>query len=297
MLAQQLVNGLVVGSVYALFALGFTLIFSVNHILNMAHGAVFMVGAFVGLLCVTQLALPFIVALPVASLAGGLLNVVLDRLAFRPLRRRRAPEFAAIVSSVGAGLVIMSIAQRLSGTRVMRYPFGTFPLRVYRIGGVQITSINLLIVGTALGLFAFLVLYLYRTPFGKQVRAVAISDRTAALLGIHADAVHAQAFFISGAFAGVAGVLIGIAFNSVHFMMGEPFMLRAFVVIILGGLGSIAGALVAGLLLGVVQTLAVVYLSSGLSDAIIFSILIATLLVRPTGFFGRMRNERRVARA
>jgi branched-chain amino acid transport system permease protein len=294
--AQQLLNGIVVGSVYALFALGFTLIFSVNHILNMAHGAVFMTGAFIGLLCVTHLDLPFPVALLVASIGAGSLNVLLDYLAFRPLRRRRAPEFSAIVSSVGAGLIIMSVAQRLSETRVMRYPFGTFPMHVYQVGGLHVTLINLVIVGTALVLFLALFIYLFHTSFGQQLRAVAVSERTASLLGVNADVIYAQAFFISGAFAGIAGVLIGTAFNSVHFMMGEPFMLRAFVVIILGGLGSITGALVAGLLLGIVQTLTVVYLSSGLSDAIIFSILFLTLLMRPTGLFGTMRNERRVAR-
>jgi branched-chain amino acid transport system permease protein len=296
MIAQQLLNGIVVGSVYALFALGFTLIFSVNHILNMAHGAVFMAGAFIGLLCVTRLELPFPIALLVASIGSGCLNIILDRLAFRPLRRRRAPEFSAIISSVGAGLIIMSIAQRLSETRVLRYPFGTFPLYVIDAWGLRVTLMNLVIVATALLLFAALFFYLYRTRFGMQLRAVAVSERTASLLGVDSDLVYAQAFFISGAFAGIAGVLIGTAFNSVHFMMGEPFMLRAFVVIILGGLGSITGALVAGLLLGIVQTMTVVYLSAGLSDAIVFSILFLTLLFRPTGFFGRMRKERRVTR-
>jgi branched-chain amino acid transport system permease protein len=296
MLAQQLLNGIVVGSVYALFALGFTLIFSVNHILNMAHGAVFMAGAFIGLLCVTRLELPFPVALLAASIGSGCLNILLDHLAFRPLRRRRAPEFSAIVSSVGAGLIIMSVAQRLSETRVMRYPFGTFPLYVMEVSGLRVTLMNLVIVLTALLLFVALFVYLYHTRFGMQLRAVAVSERTASLLGVNSDAIYAQAFFISGAFAGIAGVLIGTAFNSVHFMMGEPFMLRAFVVIILGGLGSITGALVAGLLLGIVQTMTVVYLSAGLSDAIVFSILFLTLLVRPTGFFGQIRKERRVTR-
>jgi branched-chain amino acid transport system permease protein len=296
MIGQQLLNGMVVGSVYALFALGFTLIFSVNHILNMAHGAVFMCGAFIGLVCVTRLDLPFPLVLLTASVCAGLLNVLLDYLAFRPLRKRRAPEFSAIISSVGAGLIIMSVAQRLSETRVMRYPFGTFPVAVYEVLGLRVTLINCVIVGTTLLLFLSLLLYLYRTSFGKQLRAVAVSERTASLLGVNSQAVYFQAFFISGAFAGIAGVLIGIAFNSVHYLMGENYMLKAFVVIILGGLGSISGALLAGLLLGVVQTLTVVYLSTGLSDAIIFTILFLTLLLRPTGFFGNIRKERRVAR-
>ncbi|WP_213958016.1 MULTISPECIES: branched-chain amino acid ABC transporter permease [unclassified Variovorax] len=296
MIGQQLLNGVVAGSVYALFALGFTLIFSVNHILNMAHGAVFMVGAFTGLVCVTRLELPIALVFVMAAACAGMLNVALDHLAFRPLRKRRAPEFSAIISSVGAGLIIMSVVQRLSETRVLRYPFGTFPVVVFEILGLRVTLINCVMVGTALVLFLALIFYLFHTRFGAQLRAVAVSERAAALLGINSQAIYFQAFFISGAFAGIAGVLIGIAYNSVHYMMGEGYMLKAFVVIVLGGLGSIPGALLAGLLLGIVQTLTVAYLSTGLSDAIIFSILFVTLLVRPTGFFGYIRKERRVCR-
>ncbi len=296
MIAQQLLNGIVVGSVYALFALGFTLIFGVHHILNLAHGAVFTWGAFVGLYAVTRLGLPFPVAIATASVAAGLISVGLDRIAFRPLRRRGAPEFSAIISSIGAGLVLINIAQRVSETRVMRYPFGTFPIAVYEVVGLRITLLQLVILGSVAVVVTGLLLYIYYTGFGRQIRAVAISERTASLLGVSPDLVHFQTFFISGALAGAAGVLIGIAFNAVHFLMGEPYMLRAFVVIVLGGLGSIAGAVVAGLLLGLVQTLTIAYVSTALSDAVIFSLLFMTLLVRPTGFFGTLRKERRVAR-
>jgi len=143
---------------------------------------------------------------------------------------------------------------------------------------------------------AALFVYIFYTGFGRQIRAVAVNERTASLLGVNPTAVYFQTFFISGALAGGAGVLIGIAFNSVHFLMGEPYMLRAFVVIVLGGLGSIGGAVIAGLLLGLIQTMTIAYLSSELSDAIIFSLLFVILLVRPTGFFGTLRRERRVAR-
>ena len=296
MIAQQLVNALVVGSVYALFALGFTLIFGVHHILNLAHGAVFMWGAFVGLYAVTLLELPFPLALLCAAVAAGLLSVALDCVAFRPLRRRGAPEFSAIISSIGAGLILMNIAQRVSQTRVMRYPFGTFPIEVYTVGGLRVTLLQLTIVGSVAVIVAALFAYMFYTGFGRQIRAVAVNERTASLLGVNPTAVYFQTFFISGALAGAAGVLIGIAFTSVHFLMGEPYMLRAFVVIVLGGLGSIGGAVIAGLLLGLIQTMTIAYLSSDLSDAIIFSLLFIILLVRPTGFFGTLRRERRVAR-
>jgi branched-chain amino acid transport system permease protein len=297
MIAQQLLNALVVGSVYALFALGFTLIFGVHHILNLAHGAVFMWGAFVGLYAVTLLHAPFIVALLVACVVAGLLSVALDWIAFRPLRRRGAPEFSAIITSIGAGLILMNIAQRVSQTRVMRYPFGTFPIEVYTVFGLRVTLLQLVIVGSVALIVAALFAYIFYTGFGRQIRAVAINERTASLLGVSPGRVYFQTFFISGALAGAAGVLIGIAFNSVHFLMGEPYMLRAFVVIVLGGLGSIGGAVIAGLLLGLIQTMTIAYVSTDLSDAVLFSLLFLILLVRPTGFFGTLRMERRVTRA
>lgn len=297
MLSQQLLNGLVTGSVYALFALGFTLIFGVHHILNLAHGAIFMWGAFVGIYCVTVLDLPFPVVLVVAALAAGVLSVAVDFIAFRPLRRSGAPEFSAIVSSIGAGMILTNVAQRVSHTEVMRYPFGTFPIEIYTVLGLRISLLQITIVGSVAVILIALAVLLFATSFGQRIRAVAIDERTASLLGVNPGWVYFQTFFISGALAGIAGVLIGIAFNSVHFLMGEPYMLRAFVIIVLGGLGSVGGAVIAGLALGVVHTLTIAYLSAALSDAVIFSILFVVLLLRPTGLFGTLRRETRVTRA
>lgn len=296
MLAQQLLNGLVSGSVYALFALGLTLIFGVHHILNLAHGAVFMWGAFVGLYCVTVLDLPFPLVILIAAIAAGVLSIVIDFVAFRPLRRRGASEFAAIITSIGAGMILTNLAQRASDTQVWRYPFGTFPIYLFEVAGLRITLLQIVIVASVAIILIALIFYLFGTPFGQRIRAVAIDERMAGLLGVNSDAVYLQTFFISGALAGVAGVMIGIAFNSVHFLMGEPYMLRAFVIIVLGGLGSIGGAVIAGLALGVTHTLTVAYISADLSDAIIFSILFLALLVKPSGLFGNLRLEKRVTR-
>ena len=296
MLAQQLLNGIVVGSIYALFALGFTLVFGINHILNLAHGAVFTWGAFAALFAVISLDLPLPVALLIAALVGGTLAVGVDWVAFRPLRQRKASEFAAIVSSIGAGLILMSLAQQVSDTKVMRFPFGTFPIVIFEIFGLRVQLLQIVIMATVAVVVLALTLYLYRTDLGRQIRAVAINQRTAQLLGINPGLVFAQVFFISGALAGIAGVLIGLAFNSVHFLMGEPLLLRAFVVIVLGGLGSIVGAVIAGLLLGIIQALGVAYLSSGSADAIIFCLLFAMLVARPTGIFGGAMSAQRVVR-
>lgn len=294
---QQLLNGVVVGSVYSLFALGFTLLFGVNHIMNMAHGSVFMWGAFAGLYVVLALDAPIYVALGAGMLAGGLLSMLLEVVAFRPLRRRNAPEFSAIVSSIGAGMVLIAVAQMVSNTAIMRFPFDAFPVVIFKVFGLRIQLLQLVIVGLVLLMVAGLVWYLYRTDFGQRIRCVAYSEQTSRLLGINPGPVNMQVFFISGALAGMAGVLIGLVFNSVHFAMGESLLLRAFVIIILGGLGSIPGALIAGLAIGIIQTLSVAYVSSGFAEAIVFVALFLTILVRPTGLFGQPTAAMRVQRA
>lgn len=297
MLMQQLINGIVVGSVYGLFALGFTLLFGVNHIMNMAHGSVFMWGAFAGLYAVLALDAPIYVALLFGMLAGGLISVALDLFAFRPLRRRNAPEFSAIVSSIGADLVLLAVAQKVSNTAILRFPFDAFPVVIFNVLGLRIQLLQLVIIGLVIVMVFALVWYLYRTGFGQRIRAVAHSEHTSRLLGINPGPVNMQVFFISGALAGMAGVLIGLVFNSVHFTMGEPLLLRAFVIIILGGLGSIPGALIAGMLIGVVQTLAVAYVGAGVAEAIVFLALFIVIVVRPTGLFGQPSAAMRVQRA
>jgi branched-chain amino acid transport system permease protein len=296
MLAQQLVNGLVLGSVYSLFALGFTLVFGVLGILNLAHGAVFMWGAYAGLFAVTELELPLPVAFLSAMLAGGLLSVLVDQVAFRALRKRDASEFSAIVSSIGASLVLLSLAQQMSKTQITRFPFGTLDVRLFDVAGLRITSLQLLVLAAVSTMVVFLTIWLRRSSAGRQLRAVALSRQTASLLGVNTHAVYFQTFFIAGALAAAAGVLIGLLYNSVHFLMGEPFMLRAFVVIVAGGLGSVRGAVVAGLLLGMVQTLAIAYFSTALADTLIFSLLFALLLFRPQGMFPGLHRVQPVGR-
>lgn len=294
---QQVINGIVVGSVYGLFALGFTLLFGINHIMNMAHGSVFMWGAFAGLYAVIALDAPIYVALLAGMLAGGLISVVLDFVAFRPLRRRNSPEFSAIVSSIGADLVLLAIAQKVSNTAILRFPFDAFPVVIFTVLGLRIQLLQLVIIGLVVVMVFSLVWYLYRTGSGQRIRAVAYSEQTSRLLGINPGPVNMQVFFISGALAGMAGVLIGLVFNSVHFTMGEPLLLRAFVIIIIGGLGSIPGALIAGMLIGIVQTLSVAYIGSGVAEAIVFLSLFIVIVLRPTGLFGQTTAAMRVQRA
>lgn len=285
MIAQQILNGLVVGGVYALFALGFTLVFGIHQILNLAHGAVFMTGAFIALYTVLG-GYPFWLGFLLAILGSGLLSVLIEFTAFRKLRASGEAEFGAIISSIGANLIIITLAQKVSQTLVLRFPFDTFPIVIFEFAGLRVSALQLFMSAAAILLVLALTIYLYRTRFGRQVRAVAGNERAAMLSGVNPNGVYFQTFFLSGALAGAAGVLVGLAFNSIHFMMGEPWLLRGFVVIILGGLGSIPGALIAGLVFGMIQTMTVAYLPSGLTDAIIFSLLFVILLVRPHGLMG-----------
>jgi branched-chain amino acid transport system permease protein len=295
MLAQQLLNGLVVGAVYALFALGFNLIFGIHKIMNLAHGAIFMTGSFLGLVAVNS-GLSLWLAMPIAMIGAGLVSVLVDLIALRPLRKQGDSEFPALITSIGANLILISIAQRLSETKVWRFPPGTLQPISYQFVGLRVSLIQIIIVATVAAMVAILAFYLYWTSFGRQVRAVAGNERTAMLLGVNPTLIYFQTFFISGLFAGAAGVLIGLSFNSVSFLMGEPYMLRGFVVLIMGGLGSLKGAVVGGLVLGMIQILSTVYLPAGLSDIIIFSLLFLILVVRPSGLFGEKLSDMRVSR-
>jgi branched-chain amino acid transport system permease protein len=288
MIAQQLLNGLVLGGVYALFALGFTLIFGIHRIMNMAHGAVFMTGAFIGLYTV-RAGMPLWVALPVAMVGAGLVSILIEMIAFKPLRKLALAdaELASIISSIGAGLIVLSIGQYVSKTETMRFPFGTVSVQAIEVLGLRVTMLQLLMLAVAVlgvGLLAF---YLYRTAQGRQIRAVAGNYRAAQLLGVNPDAIFYQTFFLSGALAGAAGVMVGLAFNAVQFLMGEPFLLKAFVAIIIGGLGSVPGALIGGLVLGLLQSLSAAYLPSLLVDAVIFMLLFVILMIRPDGLFAQ----------
>ncbi len=296
MLAQQILNGLVMGGVYALFALGFTLVFGIHHLMNLAHGAVFMTGAFVALYGVMA-GFPLWLAFVLAVVCCGFLSVLIEITAFRRLRRSGEAEFGAIISTLGADLIIFTLAQKVSASEVLRFPFDTFPVRIFEIAGLRVSLLQMFMAVCAFALMLVLTYYLYRTPLGTRVRSVSGNERAAVLSGVNPNVVYFQTFFLSGALAGASGVLIGLAFNSIQFGMGEPFLLRGFVVIVLGGMGSIPGAMVAGLLFGLIQTLTSAYLPSGLTDAIIFSMLFLILLVRPYGLFGKetagaMRAER-----
>lgn len=284
---QQLANGIFLGSIYALFALGYTLVLGVLDILNLAHAAVFMLGGFIGLVVVLDLGLPIWVALVAAFVGAGLVGVLLERIAFRPLARRAESNFAGLISSLAMGSLFVAVVLQLFGPNVQRFPPETIPDTVFVLAGARIQLIQVIVIGVSVALMAWLTWVVERTRFGRALRAVADSPRAAAALGIDVNRVYAQTFFLSSALGGVAGVLFGLAFNSVASDIGLSVELKGIAAIIVGGMGSLPGAMVGGLVIGLSEVFAVAIIGSTWRDAVAFGILFAILLIRPQGLFGR----------
>ena len=292
MLAQQLVNGALLGATYALFALGFTLMFGVLRVVNLLYGFYFSFGALVALGLARALGWPIWALLPVAAGAAGLAAVVLDGLLLARLRRVRAPELSSLMVTLGGALALYAAATSLIGSDIRRLPPGLVSGAAIEALGVRVTVPQIMIVVASLVLVGGLLLLLHGTRFGLAIRAMAENPLAAGLMGIDTRRVAALVSLISGALAGAGGVLIGLNFNAIQPYMGEDMMLRGFVVVIVGGLGSIRGALVAGLLLGIIEVLTAAYVDSGLKEAVAFLILVLVLWTRPTGLFGRAVTSR-----
>jgi branched-chain amino acid transport system permease protein len=283
---QQIINGLFLGSIYALFALGYTLVFGVLDILNLAHAAVFMLASFVALTLVGNFHLHIVIALPIAMVFSGLLGLVLERVAFRPLRGRADSNVSGLISSLAVAAVFEALALQLWGPNVSRFPFDTLPDRLIPVLGGVVSRLQLTIIAIALGLFLVLYWLVQRTRLGREVRAVAESPRAARILGVNVDRVIAASFFISSALGGAAGVLFGLAFNSISPDMGRSVELKGLAVIILGGMGSMTGAVIAGFALGLTEVFVVSHLGGSYRDAVSFAGLFLVLVLRPRGLLG-----------
>lgn len=292
MLAQQLVNGLVSGSTYALFALGFTLMFGVLGVINLTYGFYFSAGAMMALFATKLLGLPIWLAMPLAIVATGLVAIALDSLLLTPLRRAKAPELSSLMVTLGATLFLYSLMTAIFGTEIRRFPPAVFDASAYEIMGVRISLSQILIVATALVMVLVLLAIMRGTRLGLAIRALAENGDAAQLMGVDAGAVTRLVSFISGALGGTAGILIGLNYNAIQPYMGEEMMLKGFAVIIVGGLGDIRGALIAGIALGLLEALTAGYVASTLKDAVGFLLLVLTLWFRPVGLFGRAAVKR-----
>lgn len=288
MLEQQLINALSIGSVYALFALGFTLVFGVLGVINLSHGAVFMLGSYVALLLVSKLSTPLWLAMIVAMLAAGLIGLAVDCLVLKPLRARSAPHLIPMIATIGVAIMLTSLAQGIFGAENKRFPFGTIPEESLTLGNIHVTALQAGIVAISFLLMLVLLLIMRRTQLGRALRAIAESPKAAYLLGINVDGLFYLTSFTAAALGGAAGVLIGLSFNAISPFMGQPMLHKGIAVIILGGMGDIRGAMIGGLFLGFAEVLSVAYVSSDFRDAVAFGLLFLILLVRPSGVFGQI---------
>jgi branched-chain amino acid transport system permease protein len=305
---QQFLNGLSIGSVYAIFALGYTLVFSILGIINFAHGAIFTLGAyftyslmgrafgFNGVLANASLPiqLPFVFALFLGSILAGLVAVLVERLAFKPLRDRGADPLLTLVSSLGAAVVIVNIIQYLVGAEIYTFPaniYGDIPPAINfgtSTRPINVRTVQVIIFGVSTVIVILLTYLISYTQLGKALKAVAEDATTASLLGINTELFIVITFFMSGFLGGLAGTLVGSSVSIAGPYFGITYGLKGLAVIVLGGLGNIPGAVVGGLLLGLAEAF-VPSEYSGYKDAIAFTLLLIMLLVRPQGLFGRSR--------
>jgi branched-chain amino acid transport system permease protein len=303
---QQLLNGLSIGSVYAIFALGYTLVYSILGIINLAHGAIFTLGAyftyalmggnfgFNGLLAnaVLPVKLPFAISLILSSILAGFVGVIMERIAFEPLRRKGSDPLLTVVSSLGVAVVIVNLIQYLVGAESYTFPadtFGNLPAAI-NFGTVEkpipIRSVQLVIFAVSMVIVLILTYFINQTKYGKAMQAIAEDQVTASLLGINTDQFILITFFISSFLAGLAGSLVASSVSIAGPYFGIGFGLRGLAVIVLGGLGSIPGAVLGGLVIGVIEAF-VPSEYSGYKDAVAFGILFIMLLVRPQGLLGK----------
>ncbi len=290
LIVAQLINGIALGSTYALIALGYTMVYGIIGLINFAHGDIFMLGAYFGLISITVFNLPIIPALLVSMACAALIGVLLDRIAYKPLRQ--SPRIAALITAIGASLLIQSGSQLIFGADFRSYPPTVIPIKIIRIGSIIITNRQIIIFGTAILLMVLLHIVVTYTKFGKAMRAVSMDKDAAQLMGINVDRIIALTFAIGSALAAAAGILVGVLYNSVDPYMGTLPGLKAFVAAVLGGIGIIPGAVIGGFLMGIAENMAVAFGSSTYRDAVAFAILIIVLLVKPEGLLGKRAKEK-----
>lgn len=297
MFIEQLVNGLVLSSIYALFALGYTMVYGILLMINFAHSEIFMVGAYIGfglLSCFPVfspqfLPLYFLIIFILPMLGAGLLAVMVERVAYKPLRH--TSRLAPLISAIGVSIFLQNLIMLSVSAQSQPYP-QKLAITQFEVLGVQISSLEIFIFSLAVLLMVILRIFILKTKLGKAMRAVAENHTVAMLMGINVNTVISLVFLIGGALGGIAGVLNGLYYGSIKYNMGFLPGIKAFTAAVLGGIGNIKGAMVGGFILGIVETLAAGYISSENKDIIAFVILIIVLLFKPSGIFGEELTEK-----
>lgn len=286
---QQLVNGISLGSIYALIALGYTMVYGIIKLINFAHGDVFMLGAFIGFYAIARWDMHWILALLVAMILCAVIGVIIERVAYK--RLRNATRIAALITAIGVSLLIEYTVIFFRGASPEAYP-NVVPNKTFEIFGAQIGMQSILILGVSVFLMILLQFIVHKTKIGKAMRAVSHDADAARLMGVNVDNTISATFAIGSALAGAAGVIFGIYYTRIEPLMGVLPGLKAFVAAVLGGIGIIPGAMVGGLLLGVVETFVSALGYSLWRDAAAFVILILILILRPAGIFGKNAREK-----
>jgi branched-chain amino acid transport system permease protein len=303
-LAQQLLNIVFIGSIYALFAVGYTLVFGVLDVLNLAHSAVFMLGAVIAYSLVVLHGQPFFLAASLAVVASGGLGLVIEYVALRPLRRRNAPQISALISTIGLALIFVAIVEQAKpgspfawlwrdGPNSVRFPVGSVPNPTWHLAGLTLEGSKVAILVVTVVLLLLLGYLMRFTQIGRALRAVAENPRAARLLGIQVDRIFALTLMVSSALGGLAGILFGVALSNIDPYIGrDQVELKGLAVIVLGGMGSIPGAVVGGYLLGLIEVFAFIRFGSNVEAGIAFLALFVMLVLRPQGLFGARLRER-----
>ena len=289
-LVQQIINGISLGSIYALIALGYTMVYGIVKLINFAHGDIFMIGSFIGFYSITILHLGLFPALILSMVVCAIFGVLIERIAYKPLRN--ATRIAALITAIGVSLFIENGFIYIRGAQPVAYPGDILPIKNIEWFGLTISSQSLSILGISITLMIILQLIVHKTKIGKAMRAVSLDYDAARLMGINVNNTISATFAIGSALAGAAGVIFGLYYIKIEPLMGIIPGLKAFIAAVLGGIGLIPGAMVGGLLLGLIESLVSAAGFSLWRDGVAFIVLILILIFRPSGLLGKNTKEK-----
>lgn len=286
---QQVINGLSIGSVYALIALGYTMVYGIIKLINFAHGDIFMLGAYIGMIAITVFKLPFFVALIVAMIVTALFGVVIERVAYKPLRK--SSKTAALITAIGVSFLIQNVTQLIMGANIYAFP-QIIENRYFDVFGLRINLLQLIIFFTSILLMFILQFIVLKTKLGRAMRSVAVDKDASALMGVNVDNTITITFAIGSALAAAAGIMVGLYYIKIYPYMGFAPGLKAFVAAVFGGIGIIPGAMIGGFSIGLIETMVAGYGSTLYKDAVVYGILILILIVKPSGLLGKNVKEK-----
>ncbi|MDP3305506.1 MAG: branched-chain amino acid ABC transporter permease [Erysipelotrichaceae bacterium] len=286
---QQTINGLSIGGVYALIALGYTMVYGIIKLINFAHGDIFMFGAYVGMIAVMNFNMPIYLAFIIAMAVTALFGVIIERVAYKPLRK--SSRTAALITAIGVSFLIQNGMLMIMGANIYAFP-QVIPNRFFTVFGLRLNMLQLVIFATSIALMIILQFVVSKTKLGRAMRSVAVDKDAAALMGVNVDNVITITFAIGSALAAAAGIMVGLYYIKVFPFMGFTPGLKAFVAAVFGGIGIIPGAMIGGFAIGLIETYVAGYGSTLYKDAVVFIILILILLVKPSGLLGKNVKEK-----